>query len=43
MEKVKQIERCMKMQCDFCNRKSKCDKEIDKEGKKYEVKSQKSR
>lgn len=31
MEKIKQIERCMKMQCDFCNRKSKCDKEIDRE------------
>ncbi len=42
MEKIKQIEKCMRMQCDFCNRKSKCDKEIDKE-KEYANKSKKNR
>ena len=31
MKKIQQIEKCMKMQCDFCNRKSKCDREIEKE------------
>ncbi len=33
MEKTKQIEQCMTKQCDFCNRKGKCDKEIDKPNK----------
>lgn len=42
MEKIKQIERCMRMQCDFCNRKSKCDKEINKEEEDVN-KSKKSR
>lgn len=31
MEKLKQIEKCMKMQCDFCKRKDKCNKEIERE------------
>ncbi len=31
MEKIKQIEKCMTKQCEFCNRKSKCDREIEKE------------
>lgn len=29
----KQIERCMKMQCDFCKRKEQCDEEENKERK----------
>lgn len=43
MEKVKQIERCMKMQCDFCSRKSKCDKEIYKAGNEYETRTEKNK
>lgn len=31
MEKIKQIENCMIKQCDFCRRKAKCDKEMEKE------------
>lgn len=41
MEKIKQIKKCMKMQCDFCNRKAKCDKEIEKENS-YANKSEKN-
>lgn len=29
-ENEKQIERCMRKQCDFCSRKNKCDEEIEK-------------
>lgn len=29
MENLKFIDKCMKMQCDFCRRKPKCDKEIE--------------
>lgn len=34
IEKTKQIENCMTKQCDFCNRKGKCDKEIESTSEK---------
>lgn len=39
MEKTKQIEKCMKSQCDFCSRRVKCDKEETKEKLKDKVKN----
>ncbi len=42
MENFKQIENCMKRQCEFCRRKTKCDKQI-KEDKKYGVKPRTSK
>ncbi len=29
MENFKAVEQCMRKQCDFCNRKAKCNREIE--------------